>query len=211
MSTRIIMVDDHRMLREALRGQLEREPGLTVVAEAGSGQEALDRLVRDQPDILLLDIALPDMTGIEMARKALELLPGLRIVALSGYAERIFVEEMFNVGARAYVVKSAGAHELVIAIRAVMAGHVFLSPEIAVTMIGYSNQTQTSSEPPLTVLGKREQDVLRLVAKGLRSINIAESLGIQPGTVDVHRANIKRKLGLSSTAELVRYAIRQGL
>lgn len=211
MNTRIMMVDDHRILREALRGPLAAEPDLLVVAEVGSGKEALARLATDLPDLLLLDIALPDMTGMDVARQALARFPGLRIVALSGYAERMFVDEMFKAGARAYVVKSAGTHELIMAIRAVLAGHVFLSPEITASMIGQPAEAKVLVEPPLSVLGQREQAVLRLVVRGLRSADIAEALGIQPGTVDVHRANIKKKLGLASIAELTRYAIRHGL
>lgn len=211
MSTRIMMVDDHRILREALRGSLGAEPDLRVVAEASSGKEALERLETDRPDLLLLDIALPDMTGMDVARQALARFPDLRIVALSGYAEKMFVDEMFKAGARAYVVKSAGTHELIMAIRAVLAGHVFLSPEITAAMIGQLTEAQTPVEPPLSVLGQREQEVLALVVRGLRSAEIAQTLGIQPGTVDVHRANIKKKLRLTSIAELTRYAIRHGL
>jgi DNA-binding NarL/FixJ family response regulator len=211
MSTRIMMVDDHRILREALRGSLGAEPDLRVVAEASSGKEALERLEADRPDLLLLDIALPDMTGMDVARQALARFPDLRIVALSGYAEKMFVDEMFKAGARAYVVKSAGTHELIMAIRAVLAGHVFLSPEITAAMIGQATEAQAPVEPPLSVLGQREQEVLALVARGLRSAEIAQTLGIQPGTVDVHRANIKKKLRLTSIAELTRYAIRHGL
>ncbi|MDP1524387.1 MAG: response regulator transcription factor [Rhodocyclaceae bacterium] len=210
MSTRIMMVDDHRILREALRGPLAAEPDLLVVAEVGSGQEALDRLETDRPDLLLLDIALPDMTGTDVARQALARFPELRIVALSGYADKTFVDEMLKAGARAYVVKSAGTHELIMAIRAVLAGHVFLSPEITAAMIGQPVEVHASAEPSLNVLGQREQEVLALVVRGLRSADIAHTLGIQSGTVDVHRANIKKKLGLTSIAELIRYAIRHG-
>jgi two-component system NarL family response regulator len=206
-----MMVDDHRMLREALRGPLAQEEGLRVVAEASSGKEALERLEIDHPDLLLLDIALPDMTGIDVARQALARLPDLRIVALSGYADKMFVDEMLKAGARAYVVKSAGTHELIMAIRAVLAGHLFLSPEITAAMVGQQSGRNIPVELPLSILGQREQEVLRLVARGLRSAEIAKTLGIQPGTVDVHRANIKKKLGLTSLADLIRYAIRHGL
>lgn len=211
MSTRIIIVDDHRMLREALSNSLAAEPDLRIVAEAGTGKDALACLERDRPDMMLLDIALPDMTGIDVARQSLAYLPSLSIIALSGYADKMFVDEMLKAGARAYVVKSAGTHELIMAIRAVLAGHIFLSPEITETMLGQRGEAQALIEPPLSTLGQREQEVLRLVARGLRSMEIAEALGIQPGTVDVHRANIRKKLGLTSTAELTRYAMRQGL
>ena len=210
MTIRIMMVDDHRMLCEALRAPLAAEGDLEIVAEAGSGAEALAQLAAVAPDLLLLDIALPDMTGSEVARQVLAQQPGLRIVALSGYADRMFVDEMLKAGARAYVVKSAGTQELVFAIRAVLAGHVFLSPEITAAMLG----RQESAAPPAPapgVLGRRELEVLRLLAQGMRSAEIGATLGVLPATVDVHRSNIRKKLGLNSTAELTRYAIREGL
>jgi DNA-binding NarL/FixJ family response regulator len=211
MSIRIMMVDDHLMLREALRGALNAEPDLAVVAEAGSGREALDKLVKDRPDVLLLDIALPDMTGIDVASQAIARYPKLLVVALSGYTDKVFVDEMLKAGGRAYVVKSAGTQELIMAIRTVVAGHVFLSPEITSAMLGQRNDHSAHQVPPLSVLGRRERDVLKLLAKGLRSVAIGSELGIQPATVDVHRSNIKNKLGLRTTAELTRYAIREGL
>lgn len=211
MKTRLMMVDDHRMLREALRKSLDAEPDLEVVAEAGSGGEALELLARDCPDVLLLDIALPDMTGIDVAAQAMARHPGLRIVVLSGYTDKVFVDEMFRAGGHAYVVKSAGTQELILAIRAVLAGHFFLSPEITGAMIGLHGDESSAPPSSLSKLGQRERDVLNLLAKGLRSAAIGAELGIQPATVDVHRSNIKKKLGLSSIAELTRYAIREGL
>lgn len=210
--TRIMLVDDHLMLREALRGALNAEPDLQVVVEAGTGREALELLAGERPEMLVLDIALPDMTGIEVAIQALERYPKLQIVALSGYTDKVFVDEMLKAGARAYVVKSAGTKELVQAIRAVLAGHVFLSPEITSAMLGQRTASASSSSlPPASVLGPREREVLRLLAMGRRSAFIADELGIQPATVDVHRSNIKKKLGLRSIAELTRYALREGL
>jgi DNA-binding NarL/FixJ family response regulator len=211
MSIRIMLVDDHLMLREALRGALNAEPDLEVVAEAGSGREALKQLAQDCPDMLLLDIALPDMTGIDVAAQALASHSKLLIVGLSGYTDKVFVDEMLRAGGRAYVVKSAGTRELISAIRAVLAGHLFLSPEITRSMLGQRIEDEVHTTPPLSVLGHRERDVLKLLAKGLRSVAIGAELGIQPATVDVHRSNIKNKLGLRTVAELTRYAIREGL
>lgn len=206
-----MLVDDHLMLREALRGALNAEPDLVVVAEAGSGREALEKLALECPDVLLLDIALPDMTGIDVATRALARHPKLLVVALSGYTDKIFVDEMLRAGGRAYVVKSAGTRELISAIRAVLAGHLFLSPEITGSMLGQCADDAAQSTPPLSILGRRERDVLKLLATGMRSVAIGAELGIQPATVDVHRSNIKNKLGLRSIAELTRYAIREGL
>ena len=211
MSINIMLVDDHLMLREALRGALNAEADLNVMAEAGNGREALEILERETPDVLVLDIALPDMTGIDVAAKALAQRPELLIVGLSGYTDKVFVDEMLKAGVRAYVVKSAGTRELISAIRAVLAGHAFLSPEIVTTALGKHHGDSTQAPPPLSILGRREREVLKLLAKGMRSVSIGAELGIQPATVDVHRSNIKNKLGLRSIAELTRYAIREGL
>lgn len=211
MTIRLMLADDHRMFREALRGSLATEPDLEIVAEAGTGAETLEALARDVPDVLVLDIALADTNGIEIARKVTRLHPSLCILALSGHADRIYVEEMLKAGARGYVVKSAGTDELIAAIRAVAVGHTFLSPEVTRLMMPRSISDTRSTIPPPSILGRREHDVLRLLAEGKRSAEIAACLGISNATAEVHRRNIKRKLGLYTTAELTRYAIREGL
>lgn len=211
MTIRIVLADDHRMFREALRGPLAAEEDMAVVAEASSGAESLEALERVQPDILVLDIGLPDMNGIEVARQVRKRYPQIGIVALSGYADRQFVEEMLKAGAQAYVVKSAGSDELVAAIRNVANGHCFLCAEVTRLMVGRIVTERNSIAPPVTVLGRREQEILRLLAEGRRSAAIAAELGITAATVEVHRRNIKQKLGLRTTAELTRYAIREGL
>jgi two-component system NarL family response regulator len=211
MTIRIILADDHRMFREALRHSLATEADIEIIAEAGNAAQTLESVGHDTPDVLLLDIALPDGNGIDVARQVLARHPKLHIVALSGYADRLFVEEMMKAGAHGYVVKSAGTDELLLAIRSVVKGHIFLSPEITGALIGRQDNGTASPPPPLTVLTSREQSVLRLLAKGRRSNDTARELGISPATVDVHRRNIKRKLHISSIAELTRYAVREGL
>lgn len=208
MTIRLFLADDHRMFRQTLRLPLEAEPDLVVVGEASTGQEVLDGLAAAQPDILLLDISLPDIGGIEVAGRVAARFPQVRIVALSGYAEKMFVDEMLKAGALGYVVKSAGADELLFALRAVSKGHRFLSPEITHCLLPSAGDT---SSVPLAALGRREREVLGLLARGQRSSEIALALGISPATVDAHRRNIKQKLGLGSIAELTRYAIRVGL
>lgn len=211
MKTRLMIVDDHRMFREALRVPLAAENDLEVVGEAGSGGEALAVAADVRPDLVLLDIALPDMSGIEVAARLLAAHPRLHLIALSGYADRLFVAEMLKAGARGYVVKSAGADELIRAIRAVVGGLVFLSPEVTGGALGQAGSGTDEVAPPVSVLGPREREVLRLLAGGMRSAAIAAELGISPATVDVHRRNIKRKLGLHTVANLTRYAVREGL
>ncbi len=209
MKIRLMLADDHRMFREALRVPLSLEADLEIVAEAGSGQETLDVVDRTLPEVLLLDIALPDMNGIEVAKRVLDRHPGIRIVALSGYTERMYVSEMMKAGARAYVVKSAGADELVRAIHAVVDGNLFLSPEVTAGIVAHVSPALEN--PVAAVLGAREREVLHLLAMGMQSAEIADRLGISTETVKTHRRNIKQKLGITSTAELTRYAIREGL
>lgn len=208
MTIRVILADDHRMFREALRVALDSEPDIEIVGEAGSAEQTLAVIEAIPADVVLLDIALPDQNGIELARRIAKAHPALRIVALSGYAERLFVEGMLEAGASAYVVKSAGADELLMAIRAAMKGQVFLSPDVTASVLGRRGGSAT---PPLSVLAPREKEVLRLLAKGLSSPAISGELKIATATVDVYRRNIKRKLGLASVAELTRYAVREGL
>lgn len=208
---RLVLADDHRMFREALRLPLQAEADIVVAGEAATGAAALAAVAELRPDVLVLDIALPDINGIELAREVLCLHPEVRIVALSGYSDRLFVDEMLRAGARAYVLKSSGAAELLGAIRAVMAGHSFLSPELTTRVIGQAGGRENAKTPPPSVLGPREKAVLRLLAAGRRSAEIAAELEITPATVEVHRRNIRKKLGLQSTAELTRYAVREGL
>lgn len=211
MTVRVILVDDHKMFRQTLRIPLELESDIKVVAEAASGQEILSLLPTIEAEILVLDIGLPDMNGIAVARLVSEQRPDINVVALSGYTDRIFLDEMMRAGARAFVAKSAGADELIFAIRAVSAGKTFLSPEVTPAVARQMASPAGKNAPPISVLSKKEQEVLRLLANGKSSPEIASALEISPGTVNVHRRNIKQKLKLNSTAELTRYAIREGL
>jgi len=204
----IVLADDHKMFREALKLSLSSVADILLVGEAGSGAETLAAVTATRPDVLILDIALPDMNGIEVAKELKRSFPALGIVALSGYADRMFVEEMLKAGAAAYVVKSAGADELVAAIRAVALGERYMSSDAQNSVMQGLVQKDT---PPRRVLSPREQQVLRLLARGMRSMQIAQELGIAATTVEVHRRNIKEKLGLHSVVELTRYAIREGL
>lgn len=204
----IVLADDHKMFREALKLSLSSVADILLVGEAGSGAETLAAVTATRPDVLILDIALPDMNGIEVAKELKRSFPALGIVALSGYADRMFVEEMLKAGAAAYVVKSAGADELVAAIRAVALGERYMSSDAQNSVMQGLVQKDT---PPRSVLSPREQQVLRLLARGMRSMQIAQELGIAATTVEVHRRNIKEKLGLHSVVELTRYAIREGL
>jgi two-component system NarL family response regulator len=203
MTIRVAIVEDQRIVLELLAALLAREPDIVVVGQAATGSRGLELVQRTRPDVLLLDVSLPDMDGIAVARLARERHAELKIVALSVHDEPAFVEGMLQAGAQGYVHKSATVGNLREAIRAVMRGERYLSPVIRVRSAGAGRTAGA--------LGKRELQVLALLAEGKRSADIARQLCISPSTVDVHRRNIMRKLDLHTIAELTRFALRHGL
>ncbi len=207
MAIRVLLVDDHRILRDALRLALAREEGIEVVAEAGTAAEALDSAAALRPDVVVLDIGLPDLSGLEVAARLRRLPQPPQVVALSAQTDKRFVSEMLRSGAQGYVTKASAAEELVRAVRSVAAGGSYLCPEVADALV--CEVRALGGDAPR--LGRREHEVLRLIAGGARSAEIAEKLNISPATVDVHRRNIMRKLDLHSVAELTRYAVREGI
>ncbi len=213
MSTRVLLVDDHTMFREALCVMLNRELDVQVVGEVGDGAHLEDAVARFSPDVVVMDISMPNMNGIEATRSLLGKYPQLRVIALSAYGSKQFVMEMMGAGAIAYVVKSAAGEQLVHAIASAAQGKTYLCPEAAATLVEASRR----DGPPgagtrtKTHLGRRETEVLRLLADGKSSPQIGAELHIAPSTVDVHRRNIMEKLELHTVAELTKYAIRIGL
>ena len=210
MKIRVMLAEDHRMVREVIGKILGAESDIEIVGETSSGVETLSTLGEVTPDVLVLDIGLPDINGIEIAHQIAKRYPTVRILALSGHSETIYIEEMLKAGARGYVVKSAGLSELISAVRVVAGGGCYVSPEVSRALVGRIQSDRGAAAPP-NVLGKRETEVLRLVACGKRSAEIAHHLGIAVATVEVHRRNIMRKLDIHSTADLTRYAIHEGL
>jgi two-component system NarL family response regulator len=202
---RVAIAEDQRIVRELLAARLEREADIALVGAAGSGAEILALAATQRPDVLVVDIGLPDMDGIEVTRQVKKLAPAMRVLALSVHDSRFFVQQMLRAGADGYVVKSAGLAELDQAIRVVASGKVYLSPDI-------TREALTVAElEGRTTLGSRERQVLALLAVGKRSTDIAGDLHISVATVEAHRRNIMRKLGLHTIAELTKYAIRHGL
>lgn len=209
MSIRVLLADDHRLVREALREALSHLTDIEVVGEAGSGAEVLALTKTLNPDVLVLDIGLPDFNGMEVAMRLRKAGSTTPIVALSAYTDKRFVTEMLRAGATGYVTKTAAGTELVQAIRAVAAGQCYFSPEVAASLV--SAVVDGPDEGGGQRLAPREREVLRLVAEGKRSSHIADLLHISPATVEVHRRNIMRKLGMKTVAELARHAVREGI
>jgi DNA-binding NarL/FixJ family response regulator len=209
MSIRVVLVEDHRMVREALCEVLNKVAEIDVVGEAGNARETFMQVSALKPDVVVLDIRLPDVNGVEVAARLKDSAASSKVLALSAYADKRFVTAMLQAGAVGYVTKSAAGTELVQAIRAVAAGHGYFSPEIATTVaLQLGSQPSAGATAPLA---RREREVLRLIAEGVRSAGIAEQLHVSVSTVEVHRRNIMRKLGLRTVAELTKHAIREGI
>ena len=211
MTIRVLLVDDHAILREALRVMLEQEGDISVVAEAKDGQTALDLAAKAEIDVIVMDAAMPDMSGAETTRRLLRKNPKTKVLALSAYTDRRFVSEMMEAGALGYVTKVAASDKLLEAIRATAQGKTYLCPIVSAVLLDSMRNPKAARVQGKTRLGRREREVLGLLAEGRSSPEIGAQLHIAPSTVDVHRRNIMRKLDLHSVAELTKYAIREGL
>ena len=214
MKIKIILVDDHEMMRNGLRTLLEREGDFEIVAEADNGRKALEMVERLQPDVVVMDITMPEMSGIVATAKIYRENLGIKVLGLSMHPAGNMVGEMFKAGAVGYITKNCAAGELVTAIREVQDGKIYLSPEISREAVqGYITQLKNGKGNienigPLSV---RESEVLQLVAEGQPTKIIAVELCISEKTVGAHRQNIMNKLGIRSVAELTKFAIREGL
>ncbi len=211
---RVLIVDDHPLFREGLKSLVERSAGYETVGEAGSGAEAL-ALARDlKPDLVTMDVSLPDMSGIEAVREIVRAIPSVRILMLSMYPKFDYVADAFKAGAKGYVVKEATSARLIQAMDALSRGEHFLdgqvSQDIVAKLAGSGKDTRVQDER-YGLLTSREQQVMRMVAEGVPSRAIASQLGLSLKTVENHRANLMKKLGVHSKMELVRYAARLGL
>jgi two-component system response regulator NreC len=213
MATRLLLVDDHAVVRSGLRMLLSAESDVEVVGEASTAREAIDAAQAISPDVILMDIGLPDLSGIEATREIKKRLPKVAVVALTIHEDEEYFFKMLEAGASAYVPKRAAPEELLTAIRAAAAGEVYLYPSLAKLLVtDYLNQEHAPDlKANLDGLTDREREVLSYLAEGTSNEEIAVSLVISPKTVERHRENIMRKLQLHSRAELVRYAIRKGI
>lgn len=212
MSIRVLLADDHTIVREGLRWIIERDEIIRVVGEANNGREAVELARECNPDVVVMDVAMPELNGMEATRQLLSDNPRLRIIALSAFTDRRYVLGMLDAGCRGFIPKADAGDELLRAIRAVAAGKVYLAAEVADTVVGgYTQQPVQPATSAGDLLGAREREVLQLVAEGLNSGQIADRLDIATSTVDTHRRNIMKKLDLHSVAELTKYALREGL
>ena len=212
MSIRLLLVDDHAVVRSGLKMLLENERDVEIVGESSSASEAMESAIRLKPNVILMDIGLPDLSGIDAAREIKKRMSDVSIVALTIHEDEEYFFKMLEAGASGYVPKRAAPEELLTAIRAAASGQVYLYPSLAKLLVrdfldgGRASAEQTSSD-----LTDREQEVLTYLAEGANNSEIAASLVISPKTVARHRENIMRKLNLHSRSELVRYAIRKGI
>ncbi|MFD1661739.1 response regulator [Streptomyces caeni] len=212
VTTRILLADDHALVRRGVRLILESEPDFTVVAEAGDGADAIAQARTHRPDLAILDVAMPRMTGLQAARELAQTQPDLRILMLTMYDNEQYFFQALKAGACGYVLKSVADQDLVAACRAAMRGEPFLYPGAVTALIrNYLERVRSGEEAPDSVLTPREEEILKLIAEGHSSKEIAETLFISFKTVQRHRANMLQKLGLHDRLELTRYAIRAGL
>lgn len=211
MTIRLLLVDDHAVVRSGLKMLLENEHDVEIIGEAASASEAIEATLRLKPNVILMDIGLPDLSGIDATREIKNRVADVSIVALTIHEDEEYFFKMLEAGASGYVPKRAAPEELITAIRAAATGQVYLYPSLAKLLVrDFLDGGRAADEPP-SDLTDREQEVLTYLAEGASNEEIAVSLVISPKTVARHRENIMRKLNLHSRAELVRYAIRKGI
>ncbi|HYW33464.1 MAG TPA: response regulator transcription factor [Gemmatimonas sp.] len=207
---RVIVADDHALVREGIRHVLDVDPAIEVVAEASNGREAVELALVHRPDVIVLDITMPEETGLRAAARLRELLPSARVLMLSMHDHAEYVREGMRIGTHGYILKDSAGEELRAAIHAVFAGGTFFSPAIVQRLSGSEGQGGAGTAS-LEVLTPRERDVLEGVARGLTNKAIAAELGISPRTVEAHRESLMRKLQIHSVAGLTRLALESGL
>jgi two-component system response regulator NreC len=207
---RILLAEDHDVMRAALRSLLDAREEFVVVGEAGNGREMMAIIEQTTPDVVVMDINMPELNGIEATRQLCARFPRIKVVGLSVHVKGRMVSEMLNAGAKGYVPKSSAAKELLEAIRTVMDGKMYVSPEVLGDLVELRSQG-ASGETAFKKLTKREREVLQLLAEGYSTKEIGDKLCLSVPTIHTHRQHIMQKLGTSSIADLVRYAIREGI
>ena len=211
-SIRIILADAHQIVRQGLRILLEAEPDMEIIAEADNGRRVLKLAQELLPDVIIMDLSMPELNGIEATRQILSGAPEIKVIALSMHSDSLFVLNMIKSGASGYLLKDCALEELVKAIRAVVDDNTYLSPGVSDIVIrDFVTGWQTTNTSAFSVLSPREREVLQLMAEGRSTNQIADGLCVSVKTVEAHRKQVMTKLGIHSVAELTKYAIRQGL
>lgn len=207
---RIVLADDHTLVRSGLRALLEEIPGVAVVAEAGEGHEALRAVLEHRADVLVTDVAMPGMNGLELAERVRAEAPATRVVILSMHSSEEYVVRALKAGASAYLLKDAAAEELSLALAALGRGETYLSPGASQRLVARATGA-APQKGPLDALTARQREILKMIAEGVHTKEIAHRLRLSPKTVEAHRAQIMNRLGIREVAGLVRFAIRAGL
>jgi two-component system response regulator NreC len=210
---RVMIADDHQLVRSGLRGLLEREGGFQVVAEAGDGYHAIELAILHKPDIILLDVAMPRLNGTDAAQRLSEKLPASRIIMLSMHSDEAYVLKALKAGAKGYLLKASPESDVLAAVRAVAAGNAYFSPSITKLLVDdyVSELKRRGVEDSYDLLSLREKEILQLLASGKSNRDIADMLHISVTTAESHRSNILQKLHLHNLADLILYAVRKGL
>ena len=210
---RIVVADDHTLIRRGIVGLLNAQPDMEVIAEAGSGKEALEQTKRHTPDVVLLDVAMPEGNGLEVAKEIKQMNPQVQVLMLTMHDRQDYVFEALRAGAAGYILKGADVQDLLAGVRAVARGEVYLYPTLTKRLLSdFLRRAETGEDQGhLNALSERERNVLRLIAQGKTSNEIAQVLVISPHTVQTHRDHIMEKLNLHRKADLIRYAVRTGL
>jgi DNA-binding NarL/FixJ family response regulator len=209
--TRILIVDDHQVVRDSIGYYLETSKDFDVVARANNGRTALELALKLRPNLVLMDVSMPDMNGIEATRQIIAAIPGIKVVALTMHAAKLYVLGMLNAGASGYILKTSPFEEVSKAIDSTLSGTMYLSPEITHMVVEFAKNREWESVDSLTQLSAREREVLQMISEGHTSKSISANLTISSKTVDVHRNNIKKKLDIHTIAGLTKYAITKGL
>jgi DNA-binding NarL/FixJ family response regulator len=206
--TRILLADDHSVVRSGFRALLSAQPDLEVIGEAADGLDAVEKAIALQPDIVVMDVTMPNLNGIEATRRVTQEASRVRVLALSMHKDAVYVREILRAGARGYLLKDSGEHDLISAVRALAKGEGFISPAVSDAVLSDYRKHVTD---PIDLLTSREREVLQRIAEGQTNKEIAAGLKLSVYTVEAHRGRIMEKLNLHSTGELVRFALRNGL
>lgn len=208
---RVLLADDHSLFRAGVHALLSNIEGVEVVGEADSGRKALELVRTRNPDVVLMDIAMPEMNGLETTTRVTKEIPGVRVIMLSMHAGEEYVMQALRAGASGYLLKDAATSELELAVRAVARGETYLTPTISKRVIDDYLMRTTGSQGPVDQLTKRQREILQLIAKGYTSKEMAQMLTLSPKTIETHRTQLMKQLDIHDVAGLVRYAIRVGL